>query len=143
MISSSDEGGEDTVTRIDSHFHGEQTGGNEAFHEDGAVIVAQDNVRVRLAAGTTNYLNGRKTLPAPTGALPTETYVGGTKSIEFGGRTAVLTHANNAHTDGDTLFRRRQCDLYRRSFRQQQPLSHDRFRQRWPARGSGQPGASA
>ena len=37
---------------IDTHYHGEQTGGNEAFHQDGAVIVAQDNVRVRMAAGT-------------------------------------------------------------------------------------------
>jgi glyoxylase-like metal-dependent hydrolase (beta-lactamase superfamily II) len=41
---------------VDTHFHGEQTGGNAPFHRDGAVIVAQDNVRVRLLAGTTNGL---------------------------------------------------------------------------------------
>src|SRR6266699_1798787 len=62
---------------IDSHFHGEQTGGNAPFHKDGAIIVAQDNVRVRLAAGTTNGLNGNKTPPAPADAVPTETYIGG------------------------------------------------------------------
>ena len=41
---------------VDTHFHGEQTGGNAPFHRDGAIIVAQDNVRVRLLAGTTSSL---------------------------------------------------------------------------------------
>jgi glyoxylase-like metal-dependent hydrolase (beta-lactamase superfamily II) len=87
---------------IDTHFHGEQTGGNALFHKDGAVIVAQDNVRIRLAAGTTNGLNGNKTPPAPADALPSETYIGGSKTVQAGGRTALLTHVTNAHTDGDT-----------------------------------------
>jgi cyclase len=87
---------------IDTHFHGEQTNGNAPFHRDGVTIVAQDNVRVRLLAGTTNGLNGRKTPPAPADAIPTETYVGGTKTVEVGGRTALLTHATNGHTDGDS-----------------------------------------
>jgi cyclase len=87
---------------INTHFHGEQTGGNEPFRRDGVTIVAQDNVRVRLAAGTTNGLNGRKTPPAPAEALPGDTYIGGTKTVAVGGRTALLTHVTNAHTDGDT-----------------------------------------
>src|SRR5580704_4675072 len=87
---------------IDTHFHGEQTGGNAPFHRDGAIIVAQDNVRVRLLAGTTNGLNYNKSAPAPADAIPTETYVGGTKSVAIRGREALLTHATNAHTDGDS-----------------------------------------
>jgi glyoxylase-like metal-dependent hydrolase (beta-lactamase superfamily II) len=87
---------------INTNFHGEQTGGNEPFSRDGAIIVAQDNVRVRLAAGTINGLNGNKTPPAPPGALPRETYIGGSRTIEVGGRSALLTHVTNAHTDGDT-----------------------------------------
>src|ERR1700736_3970957 len=39
---------------INTHFHGDHTGGNEPFAKDGATIVAQDNVKKRLAAGTTN-----------------------------------------------------------------------------------------
>ena len=35
-------------------------------------------------------------------AIPTETYVGGTKTVEVRGRRALLTHATNAHTDGDS-----------------------------------------
>jgi len=87
---------------INTHFHGDHTGGNAPFHKDGATVVAEDNVRVRLAAGTTNGLTGNKTPPATADALPTETYIGGTKEVKVGGRTAELTHANNAHTDGDT-----------------------------------------
>jgi cyclase len=87
---------------IDTHFHGDHTGGNALFHKDGATVVAEDNIRVRLAAGTTNGLTGNKTPPVAADALPTETYVGGTKQVKVGGRTAELTHANNAHTDGDT-----------------------------------------
>jgi len=64
--------------------------------------VAQDNIRVRLAAGTMNGLTGNKTPPAAADAWPTETYIGGSKTGEVGGRKALLTHVNNAHTDGDT-----------------------------------------
>jgi cyclase len=87
---------------INTHFHGDHTGGNEAFAKDGALVVAQDNIRVRLSAGTVNGLTGAKTPPVAAGAIPTDTYVGGSKKVDVGGRTAVLTHANNAHTDGDT-----------------------------------------
>jgi cyclase len=87
---------------INTHFHGDHTGGNEAFAKEGATVVAQDNIRVRLAAGTVNGLTGAKTAPATVAAVPTDTYVGGTKKVDVGGRTAILTHANNAHTDGDT-----------------------------------------
>jgi glyoxylase-like metal-dependent hydrolase (beta-lactamase superfamily II) len=87
---------------IDTHYHGDHTGGNAPFHKDGATVVAQDNIRVRLAAGTTNGLTGNKTPPAAADALPTETYVGGSKTVEVSGRKAELTHVYNAHTDGDT-----------------------------------------
>src|SRR3981081_2636215 len=87
---------------INTHFHGDHTGGNENFAKDGAIIVAQDNIRIRLAAGTANGITGGKTAPVPALGLPTETYIGGTKTVQVGGRTAVLTHVQNAHTDGDT-----------------------------------------
>jgi cyclase len=87
---------------INTHFHGDHTGGNEAFQKDGATVVAQDNVRVRLAAGTTNGVTGAKTPPAAPAALPKQTYIGGSMTLEVGGRKAELTHVTNAHTDGDT-----------------------------------------
>jgi glyoxylase-like metal-dependent hydrolase (beta-lactamase superfamily II) len=87
---------------INTHFHGDHVGGNENFQKGGATVVAQDNIRVRLAAGTTNGTTGNKAPPVAPGALPKQTYVGGSMVLEVGGRKATLTHVNNAHTDGDT-----------------------------------------
>ena len=50
---------------INTHYHGDHTGGNESFAKDGATVVAHINVRNRLAAGTTNGLTGVKTPPVP------------------------------------------------------------------------------
>src|SRR6478752_8278875 len=54
---------------INTHFHGDHTGGNEGFQKDGAIVVAQDNIRIRLAAGTTNGTSGNKAPPVPAGAI--------------------------------------------------------------------------
>ncbi|HEY4404898.1 MAG TPA: MBL fold metallo-hydrolase [Xanthobacteraceae bacterium] len=87
---------------INTHFHGDHTGGNENFQKDGAIVVSQDNVRLRLAAGTTNGTTGAKFPPVAPAGLPKQTFVGGSMTLEVGGRKAELTHVNNAHTDGDT-----------------------------------------
>lgn len=87
---------------VNTHYHGDHTGGNDNFARDGAVIVAHDNIRVRLAAGTRNGLTGATVPPRAPEALPKQTYFGGTFALEFGGRIAQLTHIANAHTDGDT-----------------------------------------
>jgi len=86
---------------INTHFHGDHTGGNESFAKDGATVVSQVNVKNRLAAGTTNGLTGATTPPAPQGALPSDTYTNFSK-IRLRGRVANLRHIANAHTDGDT-----------------------------------------
>jgi glyoxylase-like metal-dependent hydrolase (beta-lactamase superfamily II) len=87
---------------VNTHFHGDHTGGNANFARDGAMVVAHDNIRVRLAAGTTSGLTGAKVPPVPAEALPKQTYVGGSFTLDVGGRKAQLTHIANAHTDGDT-----------------------------------------
>lgn len=86
---------------INTHFHGDHTGGNAPFAKDGATIVAHANVKTKLAAGTTNGLTGAKTPPADAGALPAKTYTDSFK-IMMTGRVADLKHIANAHTDGDT-----------------------------------------
>ncbi len=86
---------------INTHFHGDHTGGNELFAKDGVAVVSEINVKNRLAAGTTNGLTGAKVPPAPQGALPSKTYTGAFK-IRLDGRVADLKHIANAHTDGDT-----------------------------------------
>src|SRR3954447_377125 len=84
---------------VNTHFHGDHTGGNENFAKDGATVVAHDNIRVRLAAGTVSGMTGAKAAPRPAEALPKQTYVGGSIPLEVGGRKAQLTYVANAHTD--------------------------------------------
>ena len=86
---------------INTHFHGDHTGGNAPFAKDGVTVVAEVNVKTRLAAGTTNGLTGVQTPPAAPEALPAKTYTGAFK-IRMLGRVADLKHIANAHTDGDT-----------------------------------------
>src|SRR4051795_9171765 len=64
---------------INTHYHGDHTGGNEGFARDGAIVVSEINVKNRLASGTTNGLTGTKTPPAAAGALPAKTYTGAFK----------------------------------------------------------------
>jgi len=86
---------------IITHFHGDHTGGIANFQKGGVIALAQDNIRLRLIGGT-NGTRGGKMDPMSGDAIPKETYVGGQKVIEVGGRKAILTHYYNAHTDGDT-----------------------------------------
>ncbi len=86
---------------INTHFHGDHTGGNAPFTADGATVVAHVNVRTRLAAGTTNGLTGAKTPPAVPAALPVKVYTDFT-TLQVKGVTARIGHIANAHTDGDS-----------------------------------------
>ncbi len=86
---------------VDTHFHGDHTGGNARFARDGVLVVAHQNVKKRMMAGTTNGLTGNKTPPAPAAALPGKTYRRAL-SIRLVGIVADLVHIRRAHTDGDT-----------------------------------------
>jgi cyclase len=89
---------------INTHFHGDHTGGNEAFSKDGAIVVAHENVKARLAAGGLNNVTGNPVPPAPELALPKETYKD-SMTVRLPGRTADLKHPADVHTDGDTYVR--------------------------------------
>jgi glyoxylase-like metal-dependent hydrolase (beta-lactamase superfamily II) len=87
---------------VNTHLHGDHTGGNAAFAKDGATIVAHENVKKRLAAGSVSNLTGAQNPPLPPEALPSRTYENGSITLEVKGRSARLTHFARAHTDGDT-----------------------------------------
>ena len=86
---------------VNTHFHGDHTGGDAAFAKDGAQIIAQINVRRRLAAGTVNSLTGAKTPPVDPAALPSRSF-DKALTIAMKGRAAILRYFPDAHTDGDT-----------------------------------------
>jgi glyoxylase-like metal-dependent hydrolase (beta-lactamase superfamily II) len=87
---------------INTHWHFDHTGGNENFGKAGSVIVAHDNVRVRMAAGQLMRAFNQHVPPAPKEALPVVTF-GNDASLHLNGDTLHLIHVVNAHTDGDSL----------------------------------------
>jgi len=88
---------------INTHFHGDHTGGNENMGEGGTVIVAHDNVRQRLSAGSFVKAFNMKTGPAPKVALPTVTF-NDEMSLHLNGEEARIIHVSGAHTDGDSII---------------------------------------
>ncbi|HEY7230117.1 MAG TPA: MBL fold metallo-hydrolase [Pseudolabrys sp.] len=87
---------------VNTHYHRDHVGGNAPFSKDGAVVVAHENVRKRLAEGTTMAVPEVKYAPAPEEALPAITHKEGI-TLQVKGRAAQLKHPANAHTDGDTF----------------------------------------
>ena len=87
---------------INTHYHGDHTGGDEGFAKDGAKVISHENVKARLAAGTTNGLTGAKVAPVTGMGLPSQTYKT-SMVVKVKGRSATVRHVNNAHTDGDTF----------------------------------------
>jgi cyclase len=88
---------------INSHYHGDHTGGNGAFHQDGAVIVAQENIRLRMTQSRTSAKTGKTTPPAPVENWPTVTFE--KKMVfYFNGEEVELFHNQPSHTDGDTMI---------------------------------------
>jgi len=87
---------------LNTHWHGDHTGGNENFGEGGALIVAHHNVRKRLAAGGFMEAFKRDVKPAPAKALPVVTF-GEDVSFHVNGLTLNALHVAPAHTDGDAV----------------------------------------
>ena len=85
---------------INTHYHGDHTGGNEHFGKSGP-IVAHENVRTRLAAGTS--ARGRTTPPAAAGALPVLTFAESV-TIHLNGEDIRAVHTPHGHTDGDSVI---------------------------------------
>ena len=88
---------------INTHWHGDHTGGNENFGETGSLIVAHDNVRARMAIENVSTLFDRTTPPSPEGALPVVTF-DETITFHLNDETIHAFHVANAHTDGDAII---------------------------------------
>ncbi|HEY0565003.1 MAG TPA: MBL fold metallo-hydrolase [Terriglobales bacterium] len=87
---------------LNTHYHGDHTGGNAEFAKDGTII-AQDNVRERLAAGSEIKKMGRTTPPAPKDALPIITF-NDRATVHLNGEDIRAIHFPHGHTDGDSVI---------------------------------------
>jgi glyoxylase-like metal-dependent hydrolase (beta-lactamase superfamily II) len=87
---------------INTHWHGDHTGGNENMAAAGAVIVAHDNVRKRMSTEQFVAMMNRKVPPSPEKALPIVTFAADV-TFHFNGDDIHVTYAGPAHTDGDSI----------------------------------------
>jgi cyclase len=88
---------------INTHWHGDHTGGNEALGTAGTVIVAHGNVRKRMAVDAVSKRFNMTLKASPKAALPVITFDQGV-SFHLNGDTLQVVHVANAHTDGDALI---------------------------------------
>jgi len=88
---------------INTHFHGDHTGGNENLGNSGTVVVAHDNVRQRLSEGAFIKAFNNKMEPQPKAALPVITF-NDEMSLFLNGEEARIIHSANGHTDGDSFI---------------------------------------
>ena len=88
---------------VNTHVHGDHTGGNENLGKLGVTIVARNELRNRLMHPSP-AANGTTPPATPPLGLPTITY---NEPVQFrmNGETAVLIPIPRAHTDGDTMVR--------------------------------------
>jgi glyoxylase-like metal-dependent hydrolase (beta-lactamase superfamily II) len=87
---------------INTHWHGDHTGGNEPFGKGGALIVAHENVRKRMSTKQLIAAFQREVPPAPAAALPVVTFDDGV-TLHWNGEEIAVEHVDPAHTDGDAL----------------------------------------
>ena len=96
-------GGQHPKFLINTHYHGDHTGGNENLGKQGTVIVSHDNVRERLVSGAYVGAFKMKLNPVAKAGLPVITF---SKNIKFhlNNDTVIVKHVPHAHTDGDSFI---------------------------------------
>jgi glyoxylase-like metal-dependent hydrolase (beta-lactamase superfamily II) len=77
---------------VNTHYHGDHTGGNENMAKQGIKIIAHENVRKRL-------VDGEK----PKDALPIITF-NDRVNVHMNGEDVNVHHVEHAHTDGDAML---------------------------------------
>ena len=91
---------------INTHYHGDHTGGNEPFNNAGSTLIAHDNVRKRLETGGTAGNGGSIKMdvkPAAKGALPIITFQHDV-TVHLNGEDIRAMHFPSGHTDGDSII---------------------------------------
>ena len=96
---------------VNTHWHGDHTGGNENMGTSGVIIVAHENVRERMS--TTQFIEAFQmtATASPEAALPVITF---TDALTFHYNDDVLHvfHVEHAHTDGDAIIHFREANVF-------------------------------
>lgn len=95
---------------LNTHHHGDHVGGNRNMAQEGAVIVAHENVRTHLAASALGDNLDRMLTADERQGLPVVTF---TDSVDFhmNGQSIHAFHIDPAHTDGDSFVVFREANI--------------------------------
>jgi len=91
---------------INTHYHGDHSGGNAPFANSGSTVIAQDNVRKRLLTGGAAGNGGSLKMevkPAEKAALPSITFEHDV-TVHLNGEDIRALHLPSGHTDGDAII---------------------------------------
>jgi len=91
---------------INTHYHGDHTGGNAPFANGGSTVIAQDNVRKRLESGGVGGYgesSKREIKPGEKTALPVITFEHDV-TVHLNGEDIRALHFPSGHTDGDSII---------------------------------------
>jgi glyoxylase-like metal-dependent hydrolase (beta-lactamase superfamily II) len=86
---------------FNTHWHYEQTGGNEAVRKRGVDIIAHENTKLWLGGDFYVRWQEKRYRPRPAEALPTKTFYAGDQTMPAGDETVTYATLFQAHTDGD------------------------------------------
>jgi glyoxylase-like metal-dependent hydrolase (beta-lactamase superfamily II) len=89
---------------VNTHVHGDHTGGNENFAKLGVTILGRPNLREQLLNPRPAPGNGQTPPPSPKGALPIVLFDAPT-TVYLNGETIQLIPLAPAHTNGDTAVK--------------------------------------
>ncbi|MEE8149477.1 MAG: MBL fold metallo-hydrolase, partial [candidate division Zixibacteria bacterium] len=95
---------------LNTHFHGDHTGGNELLGKTGAVIMAHQNVRKRLSVEMNIPFFKSTSPPVPGIGLPVITFEQDI-TLHLNGDNVNIIHVGPAHTDGDAIVHFSKADV--------------------------------
>ena len=95
---------------INTHIHGDHSGGNENFRKMGVTVVAQDQVRERMMKESVGR-NGDKIAPRDKNAWPGITFPD-QMTFHLNDEDIELIHLDPGHTDGDVLVHFKKANIY-------------------------------
>ncbi|MDZ7782921.1 MAG: MBL fold metallo-hydrolase [Halioglobus sp.] len=88
---------------VNTHWHADHTGNNEYWASRGAVILAHENVRVRMSTPQEIEALDMQVEPSPRMALPMVTFED-SLALHFNGGDIEVQHYAAGHTDGDSVI---------------------------------------
>ncbi len=104
-----DEGGGQIKVQINTHIHGDHTGGNDNFGKWGVTIVAHDNVRTRMMKESKR--GESVSPPRDKSAWPVVTFPD-RMNIHWNNEDLELYHFDTGHTDGDVIVKFKKANVF-------------------------------